>query len=47
VLLCWPGNDSVTVRAFAMQASEVIERPFSLSEASARIRRLLSPPRRP
>jgi CheY-like chemotaxis protein len=46
VLFCWPGNDAVVVRAFAMQASDVIHRPFSLAEASARIRRLVAPARR-
>lgn len=41
IILCWPGNDSALVRAFDMGANDVIERPYSLSEASARIRRLV------
>lgn len=41
VLLAWPGNDAAVAQAFAQGADEVIVRPFSLVEASARVRRLV------
>lgn len=43
VVLAWPGNDALVARAFALGASEVIVRPFSLVEAAARIHRLVTP----
>ena len=41
VVTCWAGNDALVVRAFALDADDVLVRPFSLAEASARIRRLV------
>lgn len=42
-LLCWAGNDALIVRGFALGADDLIVRPFSLAEVSARIRRLARP----
>ena len=38
IVLGWPGNDLVAVRAFGLGSDDVIVRPFSLVEAVARIR---------
>ena len=40
VLLAWPGNDALLATAFALGADDVLVRPFSLTEAAARIGRL-------
>lgn len=39
-LLCGAGHDAQIVRGFALDADDVIVRPFSLAEVSARLRRL-------
>ncbi|HEX8298329.1 MAG TPA: response regulator [Rubricoccaceae bacterium] len=39
-LMGWSGNDALVVRGFALDADDVVVRPFSLAEVSARIRRL-------
>ena len=39
-LLCWAGNDSLLVRGFALDADDILVRPFSLAEVSARVQRL-------
>ena len=39
-LMCWAGNDALVVRGFALDADDIVVRPFSLAEVSARVRRL-------
>ena len=41
VLVFWPGNDAAVVRAFEAGAADVIVRPLSITEAGARILRLV------
>ena len=38
IVLGWPGNDLLAVRAFGLGTDDVITRPFSLVEAVARVR---------
>ena len=38
IVIGWPGNDLIAVRAFGMGTDDVITRPFSLVEAVARVR---------
>ena len=40
-LVCWAGNDALVVRGFALDADDLLIRPFSLAEVSARVRRLV------
>lgn len=38
ILLTWPGNDLVAVRAFGLGSNDVVTRPLSLAEVAARVR---------
>ena len=38
IVIGWPGNDLIAVRAFGLGTDDVITRPFSLVEAVARVR---------
>lgn len=44
-VLCWPGNDSLLARAYALDADNVMVRPLSLVALSASVARLARRPR--